>query len=89
VHGNSARHGWVWLPNCDAGGLDNAWLSPPASGRGRLLKVVVDRAKYTTYVQQDKFSTTPATSPQQFRNNATNPQQIELTEFELNYFEHI
>jgi len=38
VHGNSARHGWVWLPNCDAGGLDSARLSPPASGRGRLLR---------------------------------------------------
>ena len=28
---------WVWLSNCDAGGLDSARLSPPASGRGRLL----------------------------------------------------
>jgi len=24
---------------------------------------VVDRAKYTTYIQQDKFTTTPATKP--------------------------
>ena len=49
VHGNSARHGWVWLPNCDAGGLGSARLSPPASGRGRLLTSFMRRAVANHY----------------------------------------
>ena len=34
------------LPNCDAGGLDSARLSPPASGRGRLLTPTLHWPQY-------------------------------------------